>query len=130
MPTLADLIADRRTIRVPVNGKALAECQPDEIVTLVYRPSAADLEMEQTGRALREASRPLAALSETLHHLLVSWDVEQPRTDAKGKPVTGADGRPVLEPCPLTVEALGRLGVRRLGDWHEAITRDLFPDRA
>lgn len=117
MPTLQSLLSDRATVRVPLDGKPLEQCSPDEAVTLVYRPSAVNVENTLKLRQLREQGAPaVERLAVGLHDMLVEWDVVQPTP-------TGA-----LEPVPLTVEVLGSLGYVRLSRWHDAITEDLFPN--
>lgn len=128
MPSLHALTQDRRDLKVPLNGKPLEQCGPDEVVTLVYRPSAVDLAMEDKTRELRGNGMPLRAMAETLFDMLIGWDVTQPKLDALNQPIVDASGQVVQEPVPLSVEVLGTLGIKRLAAWQGAVTADLFPD--
>lgn len=128
MPSILALTQDRREIKVPLNGKPLEQCGPDEVVTLVYRPSAVDLDMEVKTRELRGVGQPIRLLAETLHNTLIGWDVTQPKLDALGQPIVDANGQVVEVPAPLSVELLGSLGIKRLAAWNEAVTADMWPD--
>lgn len=128
-PTLQALIADRRPLKVPVNGKPLTECGPDDLVTLIYRPSAVNLAAEEKTRRMREEGQPaIYRLAAELADVLVSWDVVQPKAGPNGAPALDGSGQPVMEPVQLTTETLGSLGIKRLNEWHAAIWEDLFPD--
>lgn len=128
MPSLQALIEDARDVRVPVNGKPLEQCAEDEVVVLTYRPSRVNDESNKETETLRGTGQTTLLFARAVRTVLVGWNVTRPRRDERGEVVVDGDGQPVLEPEPITEEALLSLGLKRLMAWNAAITQDMWPD--
>jgi hypothetical protein len=106
MPKLAQLLKDRRTLKI-----SLGE---GETLVVTYRPGAITPATHDVTMDLVEQQRQPAALAKSLALVIIDWDL------------IGDDD----QPYPVTEEALRALPMSFLSDVFQAIQEDLSPNAA
>lgn len=101
---LSQLIADRRTVKVPFG---------DDALTLTYKPSAVNAVQESRELEDREKGQILRSQARSLAEVIESWDI------------VGEDGKTL----PVSEEVLSALGIDVTSKINRAIIEDLLPNR-
>lgn len=102
--SLSALTADRRTVTIPFG---------DDVLTVVYRPSAINAIQEARELEDREKGQVLRSQARSLAEVIASWDV----VDEEGQPL------------PVSEDVLAALGIDVASKINRAILDDLLPNR-